>query len=189
MGSGLDDWIYWHSYYNYYQITAHNQWLRLAPFLTGPRVSSLPLCDEWRTTNPWTLWRMSERWLTNESLIFARLLTVCLVSMEIIGWLSVSVENVVESSLTRNMLIERLPSNGLFSVYLFQRECVFGEPLASNGLPLWLYYSHFQASQYRNETEGFDIFLLHYKRRCYEADSLVHGICSFTYSFCFALES
>jgi hypothetical protein len=33
-----------------------------------------------------------------------------------------------------------------FSFCSFLRERVFGEPLASNGLPLWLYYSGFQAS-------------------------------------------
>jgi hypothetical protein len=43
-------WIYWHFDYNYnqlWQITVKDC-LKLAPFLTGPRVSSLPL---WRTTN------------------------------------------------------------------------------------------------------------------------------------------
>jgi hypothetical protein len=50
MGSGLDDWIYWHFYYNYtqfWQLTI-NDCLRLAPFLAGLRVSSLPL---WRMPN------------------------------------------------------------------------------------------------------------------------------------------
>jgi hypothetical protein len=43
------------------------------------------------------------------------------------------------------MLIELLPKNGLFRVYSLQQERVFGEPLTSNGLPLWLHYSGFQA--------------------------------------------
>jgi hypothetical protein len=33
-----------------------------------------------------------------------------------------------------------------FRVYSLQRESVFDQPLASNGLPLWLHYSGFQAS-------------------------------------------
>jgi hypothetical protein len=46
----------------------------------------------------------------------------------------------------RNLLTEPLPSNGLFRVWSLQRECVFGDPLVSNELPLWLHYSVFQAS-------------------------------------------
>jgi hypothetical protein len=56
--------------------------------------------------------------------------------MEIVGCLSVSVETFVESSLTRDVLTEQLPNNGLFRVCSFQWEYVFGELLASNGLPL-----------------------------------------------------
>jgi hypothetical protein len=50
MGSGLDDWIYWHFYYNYKQLRqlTINDCLRLAPFLIGPQASSLPL---WRMMN------------------------------------------------------------------------------------------------------------------------------------------
>jgi hypothetical protein len=58
--------------------------------------------------------------------------------MEIVGCLSVSMETLVESSLTRQFLLNRMPSNGLDCVYLFQRERALDEPLASNGLPLWL---------------------------------------------------
>jgi hypothetical protein len=65
--------------------------------------------------------------------------------METVGYMSVSVETFIESSLTWNLLTEPLPSNGLFRVYLLQRKRAFGEPLASNGLPLWLHYSDFQA--------------------------------------------
>jgi hypothetical protein len=43
------------------------------------------------------------------------------------------------------MLTEPLPSKGLFRVYSLQREDVFGEPLASNGLPLLPHYSGLQA--------------------------------------------
>jgi hypothetical protein len=64
--------------------------------------------------------------------------------MEIVGFLSVSLETFVEFLLTRNMLTEPLPSNGLFRIYSFHRERALGGPLASNGLPLWLYYSDFQ---------------------------------------------
>jgi hypothetical protein len=56
--------------------------------------------------------------------------------MEIVGCLFVSVEAFVESTLTRNVLIEPLPSSGFFRVYSLQRERQLGEPLASNGLPL-----------------------------------------------------
>jgi hypothetical protein len=66
--------------------------------------------------------------------------------MEIAGCLFVSVETFVESSLTRNVLTELLPSNGFFRIYSVQRERVFGGLLASYGLPLWLYYSGFLAS-------------------------------------------
>jgi hypothetical protein len=66
--------------------------------------------------------------------------------MEIVGCLFVSVKTFVQSSLTRNVLTEPLLNNGLFCVYSLQREQVFGELLASNGLPLWLHYSGFQAS-------------------------------------------
>jgi hypothetical protein len=45
-----------------------------------------------------------------------------------------------------NVLTEPLPSNGLSRVCSLQRKRAFGEPLASNGLPLWLHYSGFQAS-------------------------------------------
>jgi hypothetical protein len=38
------------------------------------------------------------------------------ISMEIVGCLSVSVETFVESSFTRNVLTEPLPSNGLFRI-------------------------------------------------------------------------
>jgi hypothetical protein len=43
--SGLDGWIYWH----FFTITI-NDFLRLAPFLTGLR-GFLFHCDEWRTKN------------------------------------------------------------------------------------------------------------------------------------------
>jgi hypothetical protein len=44
-GSGLDDSIYWHFYYDYIQLwqLTISDCLRLAPFLTGLRASSLPL--------------------------------------------------------------------------------------------------------------------------------------------------
>jgi hypothetical protein len=66
--------------------------------------------------------------------------------MEIVGCLSVSLETFVESLLTRNVLTEYLSRNGLFRIYSLQRERVFGELLASNGLLLWLHCSGCQAS-------------------------------------------
>jgi hypothetical protein len=41
MGSELDDWIYWHCYYNQLQQLTISDCLRLAPFFTGLRVTSL----------------------------------------------------------------------------------------------------------------------------------------------------
>jgi hypothetical protein len=37
----------------------------------------------------------------------------------------------------------RTVAEQLFRVYSMQQERVFGEPLASNGLPFWLQYSGF----------------------------------------------
>jgi hypothetical protein len=56
-GSGLDDWIYWHFYYNYmqFQQLTISDCLRFAPFPTELRVSSLPL---------WLTWF----WFTSQSL-------------------------------------------------------------------------------------------------------------------------
>jgi hypothetical protein len=65
--------------------------------------------------------------------------------MEIVGCVFISTETFVESSLTRNVLTEPLPSNGLVHVYSLQRERALGETLASNGRQLWLHYSGFQA--------------------------------------------
>jgi hypothetical protein len=68
MGSGFDDWIYWHCF----TITI-NYYTRLAPLLAGPRTSSLPF---WRMTNkeflltPWTA--LIDACLTNESLESSR---------------------------------------------------------------------------------------------------------------------
>jgi hypothetical protein len=128
-GSGLDDWIYWHFYYNYnqlWQLTV-NGCLRLAPFLTGLRVSSLPL---WRMN--WT-----NTFITSGRTDLSHRLTVPLLfcfSM-FIRWHG-------------NMLTEPLPSNGLFRGYSLLRERMLGEPFSSNGLPLWLRYSGCQASCY-----------------------------------------
>jgi hypothetical protein len=44
---------------------------------------------------------------------------------------------------------EPLLSNGIFRVYSLQRERVFGEPLAINGVPFWLHYSGFQGCAYQ----------------------------------------
>jgi hypothetical protein len=52
--------------------------------------------------------------------------------------------------LHRTCVCEPLSSNGLFYVDSLQREYVFGEPLASNKLPLWLHYSSFQTSCHNN---------------------------------------
>jgi hypothetical protein len=51
-GSGLDNWIYWHFYCNFLDCNQLQQLtisdcLKLAPFLTGLRVSSLPLWLTW----------------------------------------------------------------------------------------------------------------------------------------------
>jgi hypothetical protein len=80
--------------------------------------------------------------------------------MEIVGRLSVSVETIVETSLTRNVLTEALARNGLFRVYSLQ-DRVFGEPMASKGLQLWLHYSGFQASCYN--TFCTDLLQMHFQ--------------------------
>jgi hypothetical protein len=66
MGSGLDDWIYWH----FFTITSRVNYnssvsdcLRLPSFLTGLRVSSLPL---WRMTNEESLPNEFLNFLTDE---------------------------------------------------------------------------------------------------------------------------
>jgi hypothetical protein len=66
--------------------------------------------------------------------------------MKIVGCLSVSVKTFIIHLLTRNVLTEPLPSNGLFRVYSLKLECVFGEMLSSNELQLWLHYFGVQAS-------------------------------------------
>jgi hypothetical protein len=79
--------------------------------------------------------------------------------MEIVGCFSVSVETFVEYSLTRNVITQLLPSNGLFHFYSLQRERVFGELLASNGLPFWLHYTGFQASCDSTSIQDFCDFI------------------------------
>jgi hypothetical protein len=69
--------------------------------------------------------------------------------MEIVGYLSASVETFVKLLLTQKLLTKALPINGHIRVYLLLWESVFGEPLASNGLPPWRHYSGFQASCHR----------------------------------------
>jgi hypothetical protein len=67
-----------------------------------------------------------------------------------------------------NVLTEPLPSNELFRVYSLQQERVFGEPLASNRLPLWLHYCGFQASCHNTNMQkkkrGKHIFVLIYHK-------------------------
>jgi hypothetical protein len=69
MVSGLDDWIYWHFYWNYNQLwqLTINACLRLAPFLTGPRASSTVTNDERRIPSDRTEWRMTTHLRTNSS--------------------------------------------------------------------------------------------------------------------------
>jgi hypothetical protein len=71
MGSGLDDWIYWHFYVLQFQpiIAAHNQWLpkaRSIPYWTTSVFSStatdLVLIYESATSSP-----SAVRWLTLHS--------------------------------------------------------------------------------------------------------------------------
>jgi hypothetical protein len=69
-GSGSDDWIYWQFYYNHnplYQPTI-NDYLRLAPFLTG-RVFSTVTNDEWRITSDWNLLHWTNFQAKSSSLI------------------------------------------------------------------------------------------------------------------------
>jgi hypothetical protein len=66
MGSGLDDRIYWHFFYNYNQLwqLTIDDCLRLVPFYTGARASSLPL----RRITAHTL-NCPERRLSDEPLV------------------------------------------------------------------------------------------------------------------------
>jgi hypothetical protein len=61
--------------------------------------------------------------------------------------------------LHRTCVSEPLCSNGLFCVYSLQRARVFGEPLASSGLPLWLNYSGFRASFHNTICKSVHIIL------------------------------
>jgi hypothetical protein len=58
--SGLDDWIYWHLLLQSVEVLTINDCLRLAPFLTGLRLSSLQITHFWFT---------NDGSLTNESRI------------------------------------------------------------------------------------------------------------------------
>jgi hypothetical protein len=158
-GSGLDDWIYWHFYYIYKQLwqLTINDSLWFAPFLTGLRVSSLPL---------WLFWF----WFTNRSLLLLRLpWTTAVLRMNrsslhgSLYSLSVTVENVCCLAVVTGTCLANHCLSMDFRVCSLLRERVFGEQLASNRLPPWLHYSGFQASCYNNMETGFrEICCVHY---------------------------
>jgi hypothetical protein len=78
-GSGLDDWIYWHFYYNYNQLwqLTISDCLRLAPFLTGPRVSSLLLWLTWVWFTGRPLLQLRLLWTTTVLRITERVWVLC----------------------------------------------------------------------------------------------------------------
>jgi hypothetical protein len=84
-GSGLDDWIYWHFYHNYNQLQqlTINGCLRLAPFLTGLRVPSLPLR---RITNEESLATEPMNFLTNAEWLNSRELNWTELNSSFVPW-------------------------------------------------------------------------------------------------------
>jgi hypothetical protein len=123
-------------------MTAHNLWLRLAPFHTGPGASSLPL---WRTTNhcshaelPWTtsVWRNSP---TNE-LRLIKLPGGLNISDHLQRFLSYSVLFVntrigaFVNIRCHGNVCQFVPTLWLLPAYPLQRKSVFTEALFSNGL-------------------------------------------------------
>jgi hypothetical protein len=128
-GSGSDNWIYWRFYYNYnrlQQLTISDS-PRLAPFLTGLRVSSLPtvtdlvLIYESDTSSAATA--SNDDCLTNESIFFELPLLSC-------------------SAYPWKLLVDFVDMESAF-----RTKSVFTNPhLASASRCLALDYSGFQAS-------------------------------------------
>jgi hypothetical protein len=136
MGSGLDDWIYRTlsvtiilSYSWLEQLTIHGC-LRLAPFLTGLRVSSL--LRDWLGSDLRVGHFFSFRWpLVNSPQLNTELSY---------DWIT------CDSFFSARLLIRSTGNHGKFLLPGCCHGNVLREPLASNGLPLRLYYSGFQAS-------------------------------------------
>jgi hypothetical protein len=131
-GSGLDDWILWHFDYNYnqlYQIKI-NDCLTLAPFLTRLRVPSHLL--DWLGSDL----RIGHFFgficpLANTPQLITELFYECQIIDSFTNEFS-------WTELTSRRTVYRPPSPTVRVFILFYplpRECVFGEPLASNRLP------------------------------------------------------
>jgi hypothetical protein len=71
--------------------------------------------------------------------------------------LPVTMENVCCLSVDTETCLPKRCLSPDFRVCSLLRESVFGEPLASNGLPLWLHYSGFQTSCHSNKTRSVDL--------------------------------
>jgi hypothetical protein len=78
-----------------------------------------------------------------------------------------------------NVLTEPLPRKVLLHVCSLLRERVFGEPLASNGLPLWIQYSGFQASCHNTNRTSSGMWL----RGTVCLESITKGLCQVA-SYC-----
>jgi hypothetical protein len=142
-GSGLDDWIYWHFYYNYNQLSQFtiNDCLRRAPFHTGLWVSSLPNVTDldliyelvtssasivcWLTLHSWTL-----NSLTNDECQ-----TTAHSSLSWMNWTNSFItlrwtEYKVTMSYSSSVIL-------LFCVYSLPWECAYQTVCSQNAL-LWL---------------------------------------------------
>jgi hypothetical protein len=127
---GLDDWIYWHFYYNYnqlWQLTINNC-LRLTPFLTGLRVSSHPL-------------RLTWFWFTKHLLLLLRLpwtMTVLWMTPWTLWWMQNDWPFLDWTNFQANQIQITTSKSSCSTLFCpLPWECVFCEPLASKGLPLW----------------------------------------------------
>jgi hypothetical protein len=132
--------------YNYNQLwqLTINECLRLAPFLSGLRVSFLLPWLTWFSFTNWSLLQLSQM---NTELFYDWLVLLC--TAPYTYSLPVTMENVCCLYVVAEKFLPNRCLSMDFGVCSLLRERVFGEPLASNGLPLWLHYSGFQASCHR----------------------------------------
>jgi hypothetical protein len=159
--SGLDDWIYWHFYYNYNQLQqlTINGCPRLAPFPTRLQISLLLRDDVILIYESVTSSASVVRWLTLHRWTSNSLTTGLQLSRSFLhGSLNRLPVNVESVCFHGNVLTEPLPSKSLFHVCSLLRERMFGKPLASNGLPLWLHYSGCQALRHNICISIFNVY-------------------------------
>jgi hypothetical protein len=127
-------------------ITARDQWLSM----------TCPI-SYWTTSvfsSAWLTWF----WFTNRSLLLLLLpwtttvLRVTCFSLHgFLYSLPVTMENICCLSIVTETYLPNRCLSVDFRVRSLLRERVFGEPLASNGLPVWLHFSGFEASCHNND--------------------------------------